>query len=81
MPTEVKRILLHRLRERYLKASKKQKSLILDEFCLTTELSRKHSIRLLNGEVKSHRNHGGPKFRYGPDARRHGLATFFSRQN
>lgn len=71
MPNEVKRILLHKLRLRYMKGSRKQKTLILDEFCLTTELSRKHAIRLLNGEVKSHRNHPGPKYKYGPDVRRH----------
>ena len=71
MPQEVKRILINKLRLRYLKGGKRQKSLILDEFCLTTELSRKHAIRLLNGEVKSHRNHPGPKYKYGPEVRRH----------
>ncbi len=71
MPNEVKRILLHKLKVRYLKGSRKQKSLILDEFCLMTELSCKHAIRLLNGEVKSHLNHSGPKYKYGPDVRRH----------
>ncbi len=71
MPQEVKRILINKLRLRYLKGCKKQKSLILDEFCLTTDLSRKHAIRLLNGEIKSHRNHPGPKYKYGPEVRRH----------
>ena len=71
MPNEVKRILVQKLRLRYLKASKKQKALILDEFCATTDLSRKHAIRLLNGEIKSHRNHAGPKVLYGPEVRKH----------
>ncbi len=71
MSNEIKRILLQKLKLRYLKGSRKQKSLILDEFCLTTELSRKHAIRLLNGEIKSHRNHLGPKYRYGEDVRQH----------
>src|SRR5262249_54240359 len=71
MPIEVKRILLQKLKLRYLKASRKQKALILDEFCATTDLSRKHAIRLLNGEIKSHREHPGPKYKYGPDVRRH----------
>lgn len=53
MSNEVKRILLQKLKTRYLKASRTQKSLILDEFCATTELSRKHAIRLLNNEIKS----------------------------
>lgn len=71
MPIEVKRILLQKLRLRYMKSSRRQKSLILDEFCATTELSRKHAIRLLNGEIKSHREHPGPKYKYGPDVREH----------
>jgi len=71
MPNEVKRILLQKLKLRYLKASRKQKSLILDEFCATTDLSRKHAIRLLNNEIKSHREHPGPKYRYGSEVRRH----------
>lgn len=71
MSNEVKRILLAKLKLRYLKGSRKQKTLILDEFCLTTELSRKHAIRLLNGEIKSHRDHPGPKYKYGPEVRRH----------
>src|SRR6266576_7091371 len=71
MSNEVKRILLQKLKLRYLKGSRRQKTLILHEFCATTELSRKHAIRLLNGEIKSHRDHPGPKFRYGPEVRRH----------
>ncbi len=71
MSNEIKRILLQKLKLRYLKGSRKQKSLILDEFCATTDLSRKHAIRLLNGEIKSHRNQSGAKFRYGEDVRRH----------
>ena len=71
MPNEVKRILLQKLKLRYLKASRRQKSLILDEYCATTEISRKHAIRLLNGEIKSHRGHPGPKYLYGDDVRRH----------
>jgi hypothetical protein len=71
MSNEIKRILLQKLKLRYLKGTRKQKALILDEFCLTTELSRKHAIRLLNGEIKSHRNHPGPKYRYGDEVRKH----------
>lgn len=78
MPNEVKRILLQKLKLRYLKGSRRQKTLILDEFCATTELSRKHAIRLLNGEIKSHREHPGPKYKYGPDIRRHVVALWES---
>lgn len=76
MPNEVKRILLQKLKLRYLKGSRRQKTLILDEFCATTELSRKHAIRLLNGEIKSHREHPGPKYRYGAEVRRHVVALW-----
>lgn len=81
MPNEVKRILLQKLKLRYLKGSRRQKTLILDEFCATTELSRKHAIRLLNGEIKSHREHPGPKYKYAPEVRRHVviLWEFFGR--
>lgn len=71
MPSGVKRILLQKLKVRYLKGSRRQKTLILDEFCATTELSRKHAIRLLNNEIKSHREHPGPKYKYGEDVRKH----------
>jgi hypothetical protein len=71
MSNEVKRILLQKLMLRYRKASRRQKTLILDEYCATTEISRKHAIRLLNGEIKSHREHPGPKYKYPPEVRRH----------
>lgn len=71
MPSGVKRILLQKLKVRYLKGSRRAKTLILDEFCATTELSRKHAIRLLNDEIKSHREHPGPKYKYGPEVRKH----------
>lgn len=71
MPSGVKRILLQKLKVRYLKGSRRQKTLILDEFCATTELSRKHAIRLLNNEIKSHREHPGPKYKYGEEVRKH----------
>ena len=71
MSNEVKRILLQKLRLRYQKASRRQKSLILDEYCATVEITRKHAIRLLNKELKSHREHPGPKYKYGDEVRKH----------
>lgn len=41
---------LHRLRERYQHASKKERSRILDEFEQTTGYHRKHAIALLRGQ-------------------------------
>ena len=71
MPRGVKRSLWQQLKFRYLKGSRRQKTLLLDEFCAKTELSRKHAIRLLNNEIKSHRAHPGPKYKYGPEGRKH----------
>jgi hypothetical protein len=76
MPNEVKQILINKLKLRYLKGSRRQKTLILDEFCATTDLSRKHAIRLLNSEIKSHREHPGPKYRYGQQVRQSVVALW-----
>jgi len=43
---------LRLLRERYRKASRKERSAILDEFVKTTGYHRKHAIALLNGRRK-----------------------------
>jgi len=37
---------------RYQKSSKREKSIILDEFCLVCSYNRKYAIRLLNSEIK-----------------------------
>ncbi|RJQ31317.1 hypothetical protein C4572_02715 [Candidatus Parcubacteria bacterium] len=40
------------LRERYLKAGKKEKGLILDEYCRNLEQERKYAIKKFNYKVK-----------------------------
>jgi hypothetical protein len=55
------------LRERYQKASKIEKTIILNEFCLTAGFSRKYAIRLLNGKSSIRSRKSGPKRRYGKD--------------
>ena len=56
------------LRARYLQASRKEKAKILDEFCQTTGLHRKATIRLLRGGAGGpSRGRGRPR-RYGPEA-------------
>jgi len=42
-----KKELLDEVKPRYLKASKKEKSQILDEFCLNTGHVRKYAINIL----------------------------------
>jgi len=50
--------------QRYQKASRKEKSLILDEFSKNCGYSRKHAIRRLRAPHWSGRNKPGPKVRY-----------------
>ncbi len=63
---------LKQLKKRYKKANKKNKSLILDEFCKTSGYHRKHAVRLLGKSPrKSKDNHAdgrGRKRTYEPDS-------------
>lgn len=52
MNIEAKRAYLIAIKDRYNKSSKKEKSHILDEFCLITTYSRKHAIKLLRQKPK-----------------------------
>ena len=71
MSTEVKRQYLDRIRERYEKATKRQKTLILDEFCKVCELTRKHAIKLLNEQPITVPPRPGPKAIYGAEIENH----------
>lgn len=48
MNIEAKRAYLNAVKERYNKSRKKEKTLILNEFCANCNYSRKHAIRLLS---------------------------------
>ena len=56
MPIKHRRAYLEAIRVRYQNAPKKQKTLILNEFCQTCRYSRKYAIRILNGKGKSSRH-------------------------
>jgi transposase InsO family protein len=59
------------LYERYRKASRKDKQVMLNEFCLNTGYHRKYAIRLLNGptpEKRREKRVRGRKPRYGKQA-------------
>lgn len=71
MPIGVRRQYLEKIRLRYLKASKNEKTLILDEFCKVCDYDRKHAIKLLTQVVREIQPKPGPKFRYGPDVIEH----------
>lgn len=49
MPIELRRAYLKEIRERYSKSTKKEKGLILREFCINCRYTRKYAIRILNG--------------------------------
>lgn len=58
MSPAAKREYMNSIRERYLKARKKEKKTILDEFCKVYGCHRKHAIRALNGAPSSGRRSG-----------------------
>ena len=62
---------LEKVRLRYLKGSKKHKTLILDEFCEVFEVTRKHAIKIFNNELSLKAQRAGPKLRYGPEVKEH----------
>ena len=48
---------LHNLSVRYRQASKKEKGIMLNEYCETSGHSRKHAIKLLSQQKRSSRIH------------------------
>jgi hypothetical protein len=65
MTIELKRSYINSVRTRYQNSTKQQKTKILDEFCATSKLSRKHAIRALTGKVKLRLIKPGRLARYG----------------
>lgn len=65
MPIEARIELLKIVRERYKKATKREKTLILNEFCANGGYkSRKHAIAILNGKYQPRQHSPGPKPKY-----------------
>lgn len=64
MTTEMRRIYLETIRARYRKSTKKEKSKILDEFCIVCGYERKYAIRILWGHVEPRSQRPGPKRTY-----------------
>lgn len=68
MTKQSKRELAAALRPRYRRASKREKTQILDEFCATTGYNRKYAIGLLlRGPPRGKRTKVGRRRRYGND--------------
>jgi hypothetical protein len=64
MSTEMRRVYLETIRNRYRKSTKKQKSQILNEFCNVCGYERKYAIRILWGHVEPRSQRPGPKRMY-----------------
>lgn len=64
MSHEVKKQYLNQIKGRYKNSTKKQKQLILTEFCIVCLYSRKHAIRLLNGQCQPRSHRTGPRAKY-----------------
>ena len=65
MPIEARRMYLVAIRERYKKANRREKKLILDEFCQVCGYNRKHAISIINHpHLKSAFVKPGPKKKY-----------------
>jgi hypothetical protein len=78
MTNEMKRAYITRVYLRYQKSSKKEKILILDEFCQVFDLSRKHAIKLLNEPDVPEGKRPGPKIKYGFAVEHHLVALWKS---
>ncbi len=62
MSNKAKREYLEEIKKRYFTASKKEKTLILDEFCTVCNFNRKYAVRLISKkETVANRRKGRPK--------------------
>lgn len=61
MTFELKRSYLYQIRVRYKNSTKRQKSAILNEFCLVCGYSRKYAIRICSGQVQPRASRPGRK--------------------
>lgn len=71
MTQELKRAYIARVHLRYQKSTRKEKALILDEFCEVFKVTRKHAIKLLNELPIPAGTRPGPKKIYGPEVVHH----------
>lgn len=71
MSIGARREYLGAIRDRYRKGDRRQKSVILGEFCEICGYSRKYAIRILNGNAEPRQRKPGPKPIYGLEVLRH----------
>jgi hypothetical protein len=71
MTNEAKRLYLKEIQQRYHRVGKKQKSLILNEFCAVCGYSRKHGIKLLNDPLSAYERRPGAPVKYSDEVDEH----------
>lgn len=71
MTQELKRAYIARVHLRYQKSTRKEKSLILDEFCQVFKVTRKHAIKLINELPMPAGSKVGAKQIYGAEVAHH----------
>lgn len=76
MSIEARREYLRAILVRYREANRRQKSIILDEFCSVCDYSRKHAIRILNGQARARMRKPGAKAKYGEEVIFHLVALW-----
>src|ERR1700677_730165 len=64
MSIEARREYLEAIRERYQKASRKEKTEILNEYCKVCEYERKYAIKILRKPISTRQNKPGPQPKY-----------------
>lgn len=64
--------------ERYQKATKREKAIILNEFCAVCGYHRKYAIRVLNSPISIRKNRPGPPKRYNEEVLVHLKALWYA---
>jgi len=64
MSSAAKKEYLEEIKKRYSTSSKKEKSLILDQFCITCRFNRKYAIRLIGKGQQTHNTRKGRPKKY-----------------
>lgn len=73
-----KRQYLMAIKERYQKARKAEKAIILNEFCAVCGYHRKYAIRILNSPISIRQKRSGPPARYNAEVLAHLKALWYA---
>ena len=71
MTIKARKEYLNEIRLRYQKSTKKDKTVILNEFCKVCRYSRSYAVRILTSKITPTKHKRGRKAIYGPEVVRH----------